>query len=46
MSPVCDGYRDRLPFRFTGKLDRVEVKLGDSAELTAAERIEEQLRAD
>jgi arylsulfatase len=46
MSPVYDGYRDRLPFRFTGKLDRIEVKLGESAELTTAELIEEQLHAD
>lgn len=46
MSPVYDGYRDRLPFRFTGKLDRVEVKLAEAAELMAADRIEEQLRAD
>lgn len=46
MSPVYDGYRDRLPFRFTGKLDRVEVKLGESAELTTAELIDEQLHAD
>jgi arylsulfatase len=46
MSPVYDGYRDRLPFRFTGKLHRVEVKLGESAELSAAEQLAEQLRAD
>jgi arylsulfatase len=46
MSPVYDGYRDRLPFRFTGKLDRVEVTLGESAALTAAEPIEARLRAD
>jgi arylsulfatase len=46
MSPVCDRYRDRLPFRFTGKLGRVEVKLGEGAEPTSAERAEEQLRAD
>jgi hypothetical protein len=44
--PGHDGYRDRLPFRFTGKIDRIEVKLGESAELTTAELIDEQLHAD
>ena len=46
MSPVFAGYRDRLPFRFTGKLDRIEVKLGQSAELTPGELLEEQLHHD
>ncbi len=46
MSPVYAGYRDRLPFRFTGTLERIDVQLGDAAELTAAERLEEELHAD
>jgi arylsulfatase A-like enzyme len=46
MSPVFPGYRDRLPFRFTGKIDRIEVKLGEGAAVTAAELVEEELHAD
>jgi len=46
MSPVFAGYRDRLPFRFTGKLERIEVKLGDAGELTRSELIQEQLHHD
>jgi arylsulfatase len=46
MSPVYEGYRDRLPFRFTGTLDRIEVMLGEGGELTTAELVGEQLHAD
>ncbi|MBF5042882.1 arylsulfatase [Aggregicoccus sp. 17bor-14] len=46
MSPVYPGYRDRLPFRFTGTLERIDVQLGEAAELTTAELLEEQLHAD
>ena len=46
MSPVYPGYRDRLPFRFTGRIERVELELGEAAELTTGELIEEQVRAD
>ena len=46
MSPVYPGYRDRLPFAFTGKLLRIDVQLGEAAELTTGELIEEHLHAD
>ena len=46
MSPVFPGYRDRLPFRFTGRLERVEVQLGEGVELTRGELLEEQLHHD
>ncbi len=46
LSPVWGGYRDRLPFRFTGRIERVELTLGEAAELTTGELIEEQVRAD
>jgi arylsulfatase A-like enzyme len=46
LSPVWGGYRDRLPFRFTGRLERVHLELGEAAERTAAERLEEQVRFD
>jgi arylsulfatase len=46
LSPVWGGYRDRLPFRFTGRIVRVELVLGEAAELTTGELIEEQVRAD
>ena len=46
MSPVFAGYRDRLPFRFTGQLERIEVQLRGGYELTRAERLEEQLHHD
>lgn len=46
LSPVWPGYRDRLPFRFTGKLERIDIQLAEAAELTAREQIEEYLRAD
>jgi arylsulfatase A-like enzyme len=46
LSPVCAEYRDRLPFLFSGTLDRVEVSLGEGAELTEAEVMEEELHSD
>lgn len=46
LSPVWGGYRDRLPFRFTGRIERVELELGEAAELTIGEVIEEQVRSD
>jgi len=46
LSPVWPGYRDRLPYRFTGRIERVELELGDAAEMTTGEMIEEQVRAD
>lgn len=46
LSPVYDGYRQRLPFLFTGTLERVEVSLGEGVELTEAEVMEEELHTD
>jgi arylsulfatase A-like enzyme len=46
LSPVWGGYRDRLPFRFTGRIERIELQLGEAAEMTTGELIEEQVRAD
>lgn len=46
MSPVFAGYRARSPFRFTGTLERIEVKLGEGAELTRGELLQEQLHRD
>ena len=46
LSPVWPGYRDRLPFRFTGRIVYVRLELGEAAELSAEELLEEQLRAD
>jgi arylsulfatase len=46
LSPVWRGYRDRLPFRFTGRIVSVELQLGDGAELTTGELIEDQVRSD
>jgi arylsulfatase len=46
LSPVWGGYRDRLPFRFTGTIERVDLELGERRELTKEELIEEQIRAD
>jgi arylsulfatase A-like enzyme len=44
MSPVCPGYRERLPFAFTGGIERVEVHLGEGADRTAGELIERHLQ--
>lgn len=46
LSPVWGGYRDRLPFRFTGTIESVRMVLGEAAALTTGEMIEEQVRAD
>jgi len=46
LSPVWGGYRDRLPFRFTGSIERVELQLGEAAEMTTGELIEEHVRTD
>ncbi len=44
MSPVFPGYRERLPYRFTGRIERVELHLGDAADLTSEELIERHLQ--
>jgi arylsulfatase A-like enzyme len=46
LSPVWGGYRHRMPFRFTGRIERVVLELGEAAEMTAGELIEERVRAD
>jgi arylsulfatase A-like enzyme len=46
MSPVYPGYRDRLPFRFTGTLNRIDVQLGAAAARTAEELVELDLQTD
>jgi arylsulfatase len=46
LSPVWGGYRSRLPFRFTGRIEHIELHLGEAAELTTGELIEEQVRND
>jgi hypothetical protein len=44
MSPVYPGYRARLPFRFTGRIERVDLHLGENAEWTTAELVERHLQ--
>jgi arylsulfatase len=44
MSPVYPGYRQRLPFSFTGGIERVELRLGELAERTTDELIERHLQ--
>jgi arylsulfatase len=44
MSPVYPGYRERLPFRFTGRIERVELHLGEAAVWTTAELVERHLQ--
>jgi arylsulfatase A-like enzyme len=46
LSPVWPGYRARLPFRFTGRIERLDLLLGAASELTTGELIEEQVRID
>ncbi len=46
LSPVYPGYRSRLPFRFTGTIERVELVLGEAARETTAELLEQHLRRD
>lgn len=43
MSPVCPGYREQLPFRFTGRIARIELHLGEAAEWTHEELVERHL---
>ena len=44
MSPVYPGYRARLPFRFSGHIDRVHLWLGKGAERTTEELVERHLQ--
>lgn len=46
LSPVWPGYRDRLPFRFTGEIDRVEFQFGEPRPRTTGELLEEHLQQD
>jgi arylsulfatase A-like enzyme len=46
LSPVYPGYRDRLPFRFTGRIEEVVFELGEAAQLTKGELLDEQLGED
>jgi arylsulfatase len=43
LSPVWPGYRDRLPFRFNGVIERVEIELGQAVTDATADRREEEL---
>ena len=43
-SPVYPGYRERLPFRFTGRIERVELHLGQSTEWSHEELIARHLQ--
>ncbi len=45
-SPVWPGYRSRLPFVFRGRIENVRLELGDAAERTTGELLEEHLRGD
>jgi arylsulfatase len=44
MSPVYPGYREQLPFRFTGRIERVDLHLGEAAERTTEELVERHLQ--
>jgi arylsulfatase len=44
MSPVYPGYRERLPFRFTGRIERVELHVGEAADRTTEELVERHLQ--
>jgi arylsulfatase len=44
MSPVYPGYRERLPFRFTGRIERIGLHLGEAAERTTEELVERHLQ--
>jgi hypothetical protein len=45
-TPVIDEYDAKMPFKFTGNIEKVEIKLG-SDELTPQQRGElEQLKRD
>lgn len=45
-SPVWPGYRSRLPFAFTGRIEGVRLELGEAVERSADEILEESLRTD
>lgn len=45
-SPVWPGYRYRLPYAFTGTIRGVRLELGEAAERTTGELIEEHLAFD
>jgi hypothetical protein len=40
---VYPGYRERLPFRFTGRIECIELQLGATAERTTEELVERHL---
>jgi arylsulfatase len=44
MSPVYPGYRQRLPFRFTGRIERVQLHLGEPADRTVEELVQRHLQ--
>lgn len=46
LSPVYPGYRDRLPFAFTGGLERIHLALGLAAEVSTEELVEEHVHFD
>lgn len=46
LSPVWPGYRDRLPFRFTGEIERVDFDIGEPIPRPVGELILEELRQD
>jgi len=43
-SPVYAGYRARLPFRFTGRIQSVELRIGEPLERTTVELMENHLQ--
>ncbi len=43
-SPVWPGYRSRLPFAFTGRIEVARIELGEAAERTIGELVEEHMR--
>lgn len=46
LSPVYPGYRDRLPFRFTGRIEAVELALAEATELSTQALLEQHLQTD
>lgn len=43
-SPVYPGYRERLPFRFTGRLERIELNLDEATEITTDALVQRHLQ--
>jgi arylsulfatase len=41
---VYPGYRERLPFRFTGRIERIELHLGEASDRTTEELVERHLQ--